>query len=108
VFVNCVWDINHEGLQWIQGILRTPAGTRLRERLSSGDFGLLDTFFADERLVQPREVGNNIISALLLFGIDVEACMAREYLQVPFGVVKTRWNLLEKRVIFSNKGGTQV
>jgi hypothetical protein len=104
VFVNCVWDMNHKGLEWIQGILHTPAGTRLCESLNNGDFGLFNTFFADWRLVQPRKVGTDIISALLLFGIDIEACMIREFLQSPFGMVKYHGRLLDKRVVFSKEG----
>jgi hypothetical protein len=104
VFVNCVWDMNHKGLEWIQGLLHTPTGTRLCESLNNGDFGLLDTFFADCRLVQPRKVGTDIISALVLLGIDIEACMIREFLRFPFGVVTNRWWLLDKRVIFSKEG----
>jgi hypothetical protein len=104
VFVNCVWDMNHKGLEWIQGILHTPAGTRLFQSLNNGDFGLLNTFFADWRLVQPRRVGTDIISALLLLGIDIEACMIREFLQSPFGMVKSSAWLLAKRVVFSKEG----
>ena len=107
VFVNCVWDMNHEGLEWIQGVLHTPAGTRLFESLNNGDFGLLDTFFADCHLVQPRKVGTDIISALVLLGIDIEACMIQEFLQSPFGIVKSHWGLLDKRVTFSKKGGQE-
>lgn len=104
VFINCIWDMNHKGLEWIQGILHTPAGTRLFESLNNGDFGLLDTFFAHWRLAQPRKVGTDIISVLVLFGIDIEACMIREFLEVPSGVVTSRWGLLNKRVTFSKEG----
>lgn len=108
VLINCIWDMNWEGLEWIKDILHTPAGARLCEKLSSGDFRLLDTFFADRRLAQPRRIGTDITSALLLLGIDVEACLIQEFLQVPFGVVKTRsWPrkpLLDKRVTFLKEG----
>jgi hypothetical protein len=104
VFVNCVWDMNHKGLEWIQGILHTPAGTRLRESLNDGNFGLLNTFFTDDRLLQPWKVGTNIVSALLLLGIDIEACMIREFLQSPSGIVESHSWLLDKRVTFSKKG----
>ena len=104
VFVNCVWDMNYEGLEWIQGILHTPAGTRLFKSFGSGDFGLSDTFFVDERLKKPMDVGTNIVSALLLLGIDIEACMIQEFLQSPSGIVKSDWGVLDKRVTFSKKG----
>ena len=104
VFVSCVWDMNHEALGWIQEILHTPAGSRLFESLSSGEFRLLDTFFADYRLAKPREIGKTIVSALLLLGIDVEACVIQEFLQHSSGVVKSRSRLLDKRVMFSKEG----
>jgi len=104
VFVNCVWDMNHKALGWIQEILHTPAGIRLCESLSSGDFRLLNTFFTDWRLLQPWKVGTNIVSALLLLGIDIEACMIQEFLQSPSGIVKSHSRLLDKRVTFSKKG----
>ena len=105
VFINCIWDMNHKGLEWIQGILHKPAGTRLCESINNGDFGLFNTFFENWHLLQPCKVGTNIISALLLLGIDIEACMIREFLKVPFGVVKSRPGTLDKRVIFSKEGG---
>jgi hypothetical protein len=104
VFVNCIWDMNLEGLEWFRDIVHTPAGARLCEKLSIGNFRLLDTFFSDLCLTQPRKVGTVIISALLLLGIDVEACIIQELLHFPFGVVKNQPFLLDKRVIFTKEG----
>jgi hypothetical protein len=104
VLLSCIWDMNHKGLEWIQGILHTPAGTRLCESLNNGNLGLLNTFFTDRRLLQPWKVGTNILSALLLLGIDIEACMIREFLQYPSGIVESRSRRPDKRVIFSKKG----
>lgn len=103
IFVNCIWDMNHEGLEWLKEMLHTPAGARLFKDLGSGDLELLHTFFADQRVVVSREVGAAVISALLFFGVDVEMCMTREFLRLPLGVVKSQWQY-SKRLTFSNEG----
>lgn len=85
MLIRFIWDMNITGLEWLAGKLHTPAGARLLGDLGNGNFELLRTFFADARLVQPQDIGRAIILALSMFGVDVEACMARECLRFPQG-----------------------
>jgi hypothetical protein len=108
MLINFIWDMNIKGLEWLAGKLHTPAGARLLEDLGNGNFELLRTFFADERLVQPQDIGRAIVVALSMFGVDVEACMAREFLRFPLGVVECCWlgKRLKKTVKFSKQGAS--
>lgn len=102
-FVNFIWDMNLEGLQWLKETLHTLAGAQLFEDLGNGNFNILETFFKDTGLAQPQNIGVEIISALSLFGVDIEACMKREFLEFPFGVVEGHGLQLKKRVTFSKQ-----
>lgn len=107
-FTNFIWDANLEGLLWMKDILHTQSGAQLFEDLQNGNFNLLRTFFGNTRLVRPRNIGVDILSALSLFGVDVDACMAREFLRFPLDVVECCWpgERLKKTVTFSNQGAS--
>lgn len=108
MLIRFIWDMNITGLEWLAGKLHTPAGARLLGDLGNGNFELLRTFFADARLVQPQDIGRAIILALSMFGVDVEACMARECLRFPLAVVECCWpeERLKKTIKFSKQGAS--
>lgn len=103
MFVDFIRDANIEGLQWLRGVLHTSAAVRLLEDICHGNFGLIDTFFADEDLVQPQSIGATIISALSILGIDSEACIMQELLHFPLGVIKCPGWRLDKEITYSRQ-----
>lgn len=107
MFINFIRDANIEGLQWFRGVLHTSAAVRLVEDICHGDFGLIDTFFGDEDLVQPQSIGATIISALSILDIDIEACIVQELIQFPLSVIKCPGWRLDKKITYSrqNTGG---
>jgi hypothetical protein len=104
VLVNFIWDTNVEGLHWLKKTLHTPAGAHLLQALNNGECGLLGSIFKDLRLIQPWDIGEAIISALLLLGIDIGACIRRELLQFPLSVAESYYGFrLRKRITFAKQ-----